>query len=89
MRLLILSSLFCILLLCFSIFSSEGKRHPAKSWKLCCHRVPALNLTTQKASCPHASTHCSSPGNRMRLCRVCKLKPMSQSWVVPGALPQV
>ncbi|XP_047408082.1 protein GPR15LG [Sciurus carolinensis] len=76
MRLLILSSLFCILLLSFSISSSEGKRHPAKSWKYrhCCHRVPSL--TTQK-------------GNSSRPCRMCKLKPPSQAWVVPGALPQV
>ncbi|XP_073935421.1 protein GPR15LG [Castor canadensis] len=78
MRLLVLSSLLCILLLCFSIFSSEGRRHLAKPWKLrpCCHLVPRHNLKTQK-------------GNHLRGCRMCRIKPAKGLWVVPGALPQV
>ncbi|XP_059129147.1 protein GPR15LG [Peromyscus eremicus] len=78
MRLLALSSLLCVLLLCFSILSSEGKRHPAKITKLrfCCNLVPRSRLTTQK-------------GNYTRHCRPCGSKPPSKSWVVPGALPQV
>ncbi|XP_036905834.1 protein GPR15L [Sturnira hondurensis] len=81
MRFLVLSSLLCILLLCFSIFSAEGKRHPmhpAKPWKgkLCCSPVPNPVLRTQK-------------GHRVRICKPCKSKPQSNTWVVPGALPQV
>uniref|UniRef100_A0A667HQS5 Cadherin-related family member 1 n=1 Tax=Lynx canadensis TaxID=61383 RepID=A0A667HQS5_LYNCA len=54
MRFLALSRLLCILLLCFSIFSVEGRRHsrhlakPRKG-KLCCSRVPSPVPTAQKA----------------------------------------
>ncbi|XP_029771580.1 protein GPR15L [Suricata suricatta] len=81
MRLAVLSRLFCILLLCFSIFSVEGRRHsrhlakPRKS-KLCCSRVPSPGLTTQKV-------------RHVRICRQCSVKSGSRTWVVPGALPQV
>ncbi|XP_042546297.1 protein GPR15L [Dipodomys spectabilis] len=78
MRLLVLSSLLFVLLLCFSVFSLEGRRHFAKPGKLrfCCRLAPSRNQTTQK-------------GNRMKVCRVCKVKAVAQPWVVPGALPQV
>ncbi|XP_053441078.1 protein GPR15LG [Nycticebus coucang] len=74
MRLLVLSSLFCILLLCFSVFSVEGRK-PPKPWRVrpCCHRVSSHNAR----------------GPRARVCRLCKVKPGISSWVVPGALPQV
>ncbi|XP_019300323.2 protein GPR15LG [Panthera pardus] len=81
MRFLVLSRLLCILLLCFSIFSVEGRRHsrhlakPRKG-KLCCSRVPSPVPTAQK-------------GRHVRICRQCKVKPGSRTWVVPGALPQV
>ncbi|XP_008833817.1 protein GPR15L [Nannospalax galili] len=76
MRLLTLSSLLCLLLLCFCILSSEGRRRPARPWRLrpCCHVAPRLKPTTQK-------------GIRPRPCRLCRIK--SSSWIVPGALPQV
>ncbi|XP_015414155.1 PREDICTED: secreted protein C10orf99 homolog isoform X2 [Myotis davidii] len=56
MRALVLCSLLCTLLLCFSVFSVfsvEGKRHPrppAKPWKgkPCCSQVPDPALRTQK-----------------------------------------
>ncbi|XP_014321011.1 protein GPR15L isoform X2 [Myotis lucifugus] len=53
MRALVLCSLLCTLLLCFSVFSVEGRRHPrppAKPWKgkLCCSQVPDPALRTQK-----------------------------------------
>ncbi|EDL24898.1 protein GPR15LG precursor [Mus musculus] len=78
MRLLALSGLLCMLLLCFCIFSSEGRRHPAKSLKLrrCCHLSPRSKLTTWK-------------GNHTRPCRLCRNKLPVKSWVVPGALPQI
>ncbi|XP_052046632.1 protein GPR15LG [Apodemus sylvaticus] len=78
MRLLALSGLLCILLLCLCIFSSEGRRHPAKSLKLrpCCHLSPRSKLTTRK-------------GNHMRPCRPCRSKLPPKTWVVPGALPQI
>ncbi|XP_008584311.1 PREDICTED: putative uncharacterized protein C10orf99 homolog [Galeopterus variegatus] len=73
-----LCGLLCILLLCCSIFSAEGRRHPAKLWraKPCCRQVPRYNQMTPKRYCT-------------RLCRLRKPKPGSSSWVVPGALPQV
>ncbi|XP_002698979.4 protein GPR15LG [Bos taurus] len=81
MRLLILTSLLCILLLCLSVFSAEGRshlRHHAKpgKGKPCCPRIPGPDLMTQK-------------GHRTRNCRPCKLKSKHRFWVVPGALPQV
>ncbi|XP_012620159.1 protein GPR15LG [Microcebus murinus] len=81
MRLLVLSSLLCILLLC-SVFSAEGRRRPAKPSRLrpCCQRVPSHNPTALRGYLPR---------HRARLCRLCKLNPGTSSWVVPGALPQV
>ncbi|XP_057590123.1 protein GPR15LG [Hippopotamus amphibius kiboko] len=81
MRFLALASLLCILLLCLSVFSAEGKRHPrhpVKPGKVkpCCPRVPGPELMLRK-------------GHRVRNCRQCKLKPKPHFWVVPGALPQV
>ncbi|XP_054436464.1 protein GPR15LG [Pteronotus mesoamericanus] len=81
MRFPVFSSLLCVLLLCFSIFSIEGKRnprHPTKrlKGKLCCSQVPNPVLRTQK-------------GHHARICKPCKTKPKSNIWVVPGALPQV
>ncbi|XP_057625151.1 protein GPR15LG [Chionomys nivalis] len=78
MRLLALSSLLCVLLLCFCILSSEGRRHPPKFSKsrLCCYPFPRSKQLNRK-------------GNYTRICRLCKSKPPSKSWVVPGALPQV
>ncbi|XP_032464780.1 protein GPR15L [Phocoena sinus] len=81
MRFLALASLLCILLLCLSVFSAEGRRHlshPAKpgKGKPCCPRVPGPDLMTRK-------------GHHVRSCRPCKFKPKPHSWVVPGALPQV
>ncbi|XP_036317064.1 protein GPR15L isoform X1 [Pipistrellus kuhlii] len=81
MRALVLSGLLCMLLLCNSVFSAEGRRHlrpPVKPWKgkPCCSQVPDPALRTQK-------------GHRVRICKPCKFKPESPFWVVPGALPQV
>ncbi|XP_039728378.1 protein GPR15LG [Pteropus medius] len=76
MRFLVYSSLLCVLLLCFSIFSTEGKKHPAKPWK-------------DKPCCPQVSTLRIQKGRRAKICRPCKLKPEPHFWVVPGALPQV
>ncbi|XP_016072945.1 PREDICTED: secreted protein C10orf99 homolog [Miniopterus natalensis] len=81
MRFLVLSSLLCVLLLCFCIFSTEGGRHPghpARPWKgkRCCSQAPDPVLKTRK-------------GHRVKICRPCKFKPESPFWVVPGALPQV
>ncbi|XP_012656746.1 protein GPR15L [Otolemur garnettii] len=74
MRLLVLSSLLCILLLCFSVFSVEGRKSPKPlRVRPCCRRVSNHNLR----------------GLRVRVCRTCKVKPGTSSWVVPGALPQV
>ncbi|XP_036137419.1 protein GPR15L [Molossus molossus] len=79
MRLLVLCSLLCTVLLGLCLFSAEGKRHPkhpAKPWKgkPCCPPVPDPVRRTQK-------------GDRVRTCRECK--PKLPFWVVPGALPQV
>ncbi|XP_005002125.1 protein GPR15LG [Cavia porcellus] len=77
MRLLPLSSLLCILLLCVSVFFGEAKRHRTKTPtkpRLCCRRVLGSHLQ----------------GNRTRLCEPCKYKLKTAGrWVVPGALPQV
>ncbi|XP_012887521.1 PREDICTED: secreted protein C10orf99 homolog [Dipodomys ordii] len=124
MRLLVLSSLLFVLLLCFSVFSLEGRRHFAKPGKLrfCCRLAPSRNQTTQKGYREHAvdsqdsvlkgpkpslkfkvQKHLLSfiicldshllgskeERNRMKVCRVCKVKAVAQPWVVPGALPQV
>ncbi|KAK7798746.1 hypothetical protein U0070_021241 [Myodes glareolus] len=52
MRLLALSSLLCVLLLCFCILSSEGRRHPPKFSKsrLCCYPFPRVKQANRKAS---------------------------------------
>ncbi|XFF92491.1 PREDICTED: secreted protein C10orf99 homolog [Capra hircus] len=81
MRLLVLTSLLCTLLLCLSLFSAEGRRYPRhhakpRKGKPCCPRIPGPELMTQK-------------GHHTRNCRPCKLKPRPRFWVVPGALPQV
>ncbi|XP_031217533.1 protein GPR15L isoform X1 [Mastomys coucha] len=74
MRLLALSGLLCMLLLCFCILSSEGRRHSAKSSKFrsCCY----LSSKARK-------------GNLTRPCRPCRSKLPDKSWMVPGALPQI
>ncbi|XP_059517984.1 protein GPR15LG isoform X2 [Myotis daubentonii] len=53
MRALVIGGLLCTLLLCSSVFSVEGRRHPrppAKPWKgkPCCSQVPDPALRTQK-----------------------------------------
>ncbi|KAM9650824.1 protein GPR15LG [Trichechus inunguis] len=75
MRLSILTSVLCILLLCFSIFLAEGRRHHAKPrrGRPCCPRGTGLVLR----------------GHHVRPCRPCKLRTGLPNWVVPGALPQV
>ncbi|XP_003504608.1 protein GPR15L isoform X1 [Cricetulus griseus] len=78
MRLLVICSLLCMLLLSFCVLSSEGKRHrlrPSK-FKPCCYLTHRSKLTPQK-------------GHHTRPCRPCRIKPPSKTWVVPGALPQV
>ncbi|XP_046510350.1 protein GPR15LG [Equus quagga] len=79
MRFPVLLSLLCILLLCFSIFSAEGRRprprpKPGKV-RPCCT--------------PDGTPVQGNPkGHPSRICRPCKFKPEAR-WVVPGALPQV
>ncbi|XP_028643855.1 protein GPR15L [Grammomys surdaster] len=78
MRLLALAGLLCMLLLCFCVLPSEGRRHPSKSSKLrpCCSLSSRSKLTTQQ-------------GNYTRHCRPCRRKLPPKLWVVPGALPQI
>nr|KAF6454954.1 colon-derived SUSD2 binding factor [Rousettus aegyptiacus] len=76
MRFLVYFSLLCVLLLCFSVFSIEGKKRPAKPWK-------------DKPCCPQASTLRGQKGRHIKNCRRCKSKPELRFWIVPGALPQV
>ncbi|XP_005077747.1 protein GPR15L [Mesocricetus auratus] len=78
MRLLVLCSLLCVLLLCFCTLSSEGRKHHVKLSKFrpCCNLIHRFKLATQK-------------GQHTRPCRSCRIKPPSKPWVVPGALPQV
>ncbi|XP_021500948.1 protein GPR15LG [Meriones unguiculatus] len=78
MRLLVLSSLLCMLLLSFCILSSEGRRNLVKLPRLkpCCHLAPRYKPTAKK-------------GNYTRPCKPCRSKPPSKLWVVPGALPQI
>ncbi|XP_023557083.1 protein GPR15L [Octodon degus] len=75
MRLQVLSSLLCILLLCASLFSGEAKspRTKIRKPRPCCRQAPGSNLHR----------------NRIRRCRPCRPKPVLPTWVVPGALPQV
>ncbi|CAK7305083.1 Protein GPR15LG [Vulpes lagopus] len=54
MRLLVVSRLLCIIILCFSTFAVEGRRpsqHVGKPWsgRFCCTRAPRPVLTTQTA----------------------------------------
>ncbi|XP_014443382.1 protein GPR15L [Tupaia chinensis] len=91
MRLLVLSSLLCTLLLCSSVFSVEGRRRPAKPWRArpCCRQAPSPDTVALKGlngGDPETGGKSPSlPRLRARLCRPCK----PHSWVVPGALPQV
>uniref|UniRef100_A0A5F9DI79 G protein-coupled receptor 15 ligand n=1 Tax=Oryctolagus cuniculus TaxID=9986 RepID=A0A5F9DI79_RABIT len=75
MRLLVLSSLLCILLLFFPV---EGRRHPIRSqrvWRCCPVARPLRTILKGRYAGP---------------CRLCKIKPsLIHQWVVPGALPQV
>ncbi|KAM7336317.1 protein GPR15LG [Alexandromys fortis] len=93
MRLLALASLLCLLLLCFCIHSSEGRRHPPKFLKsrLCCYPFPRSKQPNRKALASQEVVLTVENQNRnyTRICRLCKSKPPSKSWVVPGALPQV
>ncbi|XP_004484553.1 protein GPR15LG [Dasypus novemcinctus] len=77
MRLLLLSSLLCLLLLCFATFSAEGKKLPGKPGKgRCCPKAPIARLPLAK-------------GRHGRSCRPCKSGRVHPQWVVPGALPQM
>ncbi|XP_037661314.1 protein GPR15L [Choloepus didactylus] len=78
MRLLVLSSLLCILLLCFSTFSAEGKKHVVKPGRgrPCCPKSPNPEQAILR-------------GRHVKSCRPCKPRQGNPIWVVPGALPQM
>ncbi|XP_076980836.1 protein GPR15LG [Tamandua tetradactyla] len=77
MRLLVLFSLLCILLLCFSSFSTEGKKHPVKHGKgrPCCPKSRNLDVAIPR-------------GHHVRSCKPCKPRQGNSIWIVPGALPR-
>ncbi|XP_025736143.1 protein GPR15LG-like [Callorhinus ursinus] len=99
MRFLVVSRLLCIWLLCFSIFFVEGRKNSShlskpRKRRLCCSRVPSPALTTQKDEEPKhrevkSLVEGHPAGRHVKICRLCKFKPESRIWVVPGALPQV
>ncbi|XP_041606276.1 protein GPR15L isoform X1 [Vulpes lagopus] len=67
MRLLVVSRLLCIIILCFSTFAVEGRRpsqHVGKPWsgRFCCTRAPMPVLTTQTAALTHPTPQAGEEG---------------------------